>query len=714
MSTLSLLSEEDRGRLQLTGNLGDVNYRLSSSPHNILRQNYPYAPIKKCELASLEKTTAKTACEGNPTTPTLPKSDETSCMTTQGCVFSEDGQEIGGADYTPLCKASTVCDSTAWTKKACRRAITKNIKDAMDDVSGFNAMKSDESACAQDTSGNLAACEKSNGGNLDTTVELFCNSLTEWECRHSGLVDDPRYDNGTSSPISDIDQGEKSATCYVTGAPSQLGTQDPATVHADMTERNTPLYANPNWPKVLGDANLSYKSSALVGTTTSPTNNRGHPYQSKTGGASGRADDFKFDGYVPDMTYVRPEYDIAGGYGGRSAGATLEFGNYQDVSQGYVTWYWNNQKQKYEIAKASLVMTDTEGHRRVIQPDADAASRSQRQVSLDTMLQFADAIGITAVDNEQALYEWKLDALQTLLDRINTSHKATAFTYAATGHQLLNLLERFQAHSGATDDMLYYMVTVMSTVSGNVNAALSVMKNFAFGSNDPTFKWDTKDLQDVPGLGADKEIEYLPRVPKAYNGAAKVDRAYNPRFIVNPSTGIDTLARLPGTKTNAATAKYRYNQAMKDHKTATSGRTSSPLGVMYNASGQVEAGTGLIAPGVPDLSDASSETPSKIKAYVNSLSFSPKAFRPDGMNSSVPDVGDANAVILSDPSLGHDVVVEATGASYAASPSTNRAYSVTGITVHGKAAGVEPLYNGKATSTKSTPPAGTAGKAQAP
>merc|ERR1719409_711568 len=159
-----------------------------------------------------------------------------------------------------------------------------------------------------------------------------------------------------------------------------------------MTENRTPLYANPNWPKILGDAGLSVKSSALEGISTSPTENgRGQPYWSKERGASGNAESFKFDGYVPDMTYVRPEYDTAtGGYKGRQENlTTMVFGEPTDVSKGYVTWYWNNEKKRYEIAKASLVMTDSSGNKRVIQPDADAASRSQRQVSLDTMLQFA-------------------------------------------------------------------------------------------------------------------------------------------------------------------------------------------------------------------------------------------------------------------------------------------------------------------------------------
>lgn len=681
MSTLSVLSEEERGR-QNSG-LGSDSYFGVSSPHNVLQQTYPIAPVKKCKAASTDTTQNNAACELFYT--------ESDCET-GGCVFTE--QSANGVTVT--CSASATC-STGTNDAECLYGALKGI----DDKKPTGYVSIDTSCVADETNCNTlpAICS---GGTTCGDFAAFCGALSEWECKSTGTAKDPRYTHKDGAPanLSETEFFEQVRTCYVQQAPSLTGTQAPG-AHPSMSEHRTPLYANPQWPKVLGDANTSVKTSALKGSTMADTMNRGDPYETKNAGASGNAEKFKFDGYVPDMTYVRPEYDVQkGGYDGMWNGGTLRINNPNDINDGYVTWWWDDNAQEYKIANSSLVMVkkDAAGleHRRVIQPDPDAVSRSQRQVSLDTMLQFADAIGITAVDNEQALYEWKLDALQTLLDRINTSHKATAFTYAATGHQLLNLLERFQAHSGATDDLLYYIVTVFSNVSDTLKAAVHLVSNVGVGANASSASPDLyigSANASVPGTtleqvaaaqipGSYEEggaLLNLPRPPKAFNpegDGSGTTRVYNPRFITAPSNRDTLLSRLQGDASNGHQKKYKDAEAAHIAAIAAQNAGQGQADIV-DTDGRLKTGS-FLAPGVPNLSSTSNTTaPSKTQAYIESLAYSPDAFRADGMNSSAPEPGATNALLLNDLSLAGAATVTFGNVTSTADTGAHRAYTIT-------------------------------------
>lgn len=639
-------------------------------PHNILDMRLSVPPVKLC----LPSITSDDGCTADLTSPLASESD---CKTRPGCVFTEVPQVVPG-HANPVevkCAASVECSDSNVNQAKCKAAMLAGIKEKYNAwagsamvVDGSSALSGcetplDESTCADSTNG---------------TAKDACELLTEFECKSTNKFVDTRYVTAnTTSPFtsgsnSDTDIGEYVPTCYVKTAPSIASVA--ATWSADprksLKEAQTPLYANPQWPDVLGRSGLSVKTSALKGDTTSPGIERGDEYSTIVTGASGKAAQFAFDGYIPDMTYIRPEYDAArGGYHGfHDDNAELHWNLQKDIDDGYVTWLWNSHKGKYEAQKGSLVMhvtnADQTVSRRTIQPDPDAASRSQRQVSLDTMLQFADAIGITAVDNEQALYEWKLDALQTLLDRINTSHKATAFTYAATGHQLLNLLERFQAHSGATDDMLYYMVTVMNKIVGDLTTATSIMGSFAFeGSDDnaaeksiwvggqeitsPTDRQLNKSAI-MPGDGGPTfPLLATPRPPKAYNPYWNADdnvyqnRVHHSRFVTNPSNDATVRSRL------SSTALGVYDTAVS----ATSPITNA-VGVS-SPSYQVAAGNLDLRP------NSSGKNPSKIKAILETAAFDPSYFRADGMNSRAAEYGNENQLHLNDISLGQAVSFDA-------------------------------------------------------
>jgi hypothetical protein len=689
MTVLSLLSEEDRARQAETfnntsyfaaGNTQTANSNPQhSTAHNILQQGYPLAPLKACRLLA-------TTGQAQSTSPSCHvQVDEEGCSenaTPKSCIFTEVEQD----DIPVECAPTAACEESS-NYGACNTEIELAIK------TKYEVDYTAQGTITQSTSGPLGA--------------TWCAELTEWECRNSGELDDARYASFEPANLTGTEIEETTRTCWLKSAPSINMSTSPSVgnhlAESGMTEKNTALYANPQWPHKLGVEGLSVKTSMLKGETMADNQTRGDRYQTDPAGPSGNAENYKFDGYIPDMTYVRPEYDVTGGYEGvNNTNSKLEFGQ-ADVGSGHVTWFWNNKNGRYEVSRASLVMTDNDTNfKRVIQPDPDASSRSQRQVSLDTMLQFADAIGITAVDNEQALYEWKLDALQTLLDRINTSHKATAFTYAATGHQLLNLLERFQAHSGATDDLLYYMVTIMTSVQQNMADAVDVVKNFAFGADDGSGKPASSPL--VVGNTDALKLEYLPRPPKAFNAKGSGGtRIYHPRFVTNPSHPATALERLGVSGATSPNGMYKaalLNQADQSN-------TTSPI---FNRSTGALESWARIAPGVPNLETVGGKTPSKITEYIKGLSFDPQTFRPDGMGSQAPEPGNTDALFLSDATLGHDIEFT-TGTGFAASTddaTNHRRYAWTSDpTISGRVAG--PSGYALPTTDSSSPVANTAG-----
>lgn len=655
-STKSILSEEDQMHLSVDG-IGEHGYlaltTTGNEPHNILTDRLAVMPVKRCMQAALDTTAASGDC--NKSDPKDDKSTEDTCNATSGCVFSEIDQELSAGTITSVsCDVTDACQQGE--NAFCKHHALLNIKDA---ASGSPAptitLSAGDEACRIAVSTTSALNVVTDCTTDANTMKTFCQSLTEWECRNAGTAPDPRYKpKGASKEdldISDLDQGEKVRTCYVATAPSIAQSSAYA---QRATSRETALFSNPQWPQILGDLGLSVKTSALDGDTITATK-RGDPYTTDATGPSGNAATFAFNGLVPDMSYIRPEYDPKnGGYEGIwNSDTHLRFNDDTDIQSGLVTWFWNEEQKEYRPTQASLVMVTDGGETRVIQPDADAFTRSQRQVSLDTMLQFADAIGITAVDNEQTLYEWKLDALQTLLDRINTSHKATAFTYAATGHQLLNLLERFQAHSGATDDLLYYLVTVFSVIQDDFTNAIGVMRAAAFGDEGD----DARDVYMGTSTGAPaasavsnptkrqkKKALYVPGANQSTAGARNVPRP--PKAI--RTNGAVYNARYATKASHPDTHKERLETADKNHYTTLENNHSNNTGTIFAGSGQLKS-TAKIHPSVADLRPLGKD---KMTAYLDTYSFGSDPVRRDSLNSRAPEQGNLNQPLIHNISTG--------------------------------------------------------------